>query len=98
MKKLILLAVITVLSFPLFSQIKDTIEVDKQFHFCLIIPERDSGFVILQCADGKGTTIYMKVREDMFVGKLNIIITPDENLGPITKEKTINWFMLPEEE
>jgi len=97
MRKLFLVLIIALFStLSSYSQVEVDIDsVDREFHFCMIIPVRDSGYVTLQCADGKGTTIYMKIREDVFVGKLNIIITPDEK--PITTEKTMNWFILPEE-
>ena len=97
MKKIYLVVLVLFLTgMSLFSQVKDT--VVAEYHFCMIHPVRDSGMVTLQCADGDGTTIFMAIREDVFVGKLTIIITPSEDLGPITEEKTMNWFMLPEKE
>jgi len=102
MKKFYLVVLVLFLTgISLFSQVnigEVNDSVITQFHFCMIHPVRDSGIVKLQCADGNGVTIYMEIREDVFVGKLNIIITPSEDLGPITEEKTLNWFMLPEEE
>ena len=98
MRKLYLVLIIALFStLSSYSQVEADLgdSIQMEYHFCLINPVRDSGYVILQCADGQGTTVYMKIREDVFVGKLNIIITPDEK--PITKEKTINWFILPEE-
>ena len=68
------------------------------YDFCLIIPERIDGNVTLQCADQYGTTIYMEIREDLFQGKINIIIEPNPESGPITQEKTVHWHMLPEKE
>lgn len=99
MKKLYLASIIALFSFlSSFSQIEADLgdSIDTEYHFCLIHPVRDTGYVTLQCADGNGTTIYMKIREDVFVGKLTIVITPNEK--PITKEKTINWFILPEDD
>ena len=101
MKKIYLVVLVLFLSgISIFSQINigDVNDsVVTEFQFCLIIPVRDSGIVKLQCADENGVTIYMEIREDIFVGKLNILIVPSEDLGPITKETTLNWFMLPEE-
>ena len=100
MKKIYLVVLVLFLTgISLFSQVNVNIDsISTEYHFCMIHPVRDSGIVTLQCADGDGTTIYMEIREDVFVGKLTIIITPSEDLGPITEEKTMNWFMLPEKE
>ena len=99
MRKLLGILVIALFTTLSYSQVKVDMgdSIITEFHFCLIHPVRDSGIVKLHCSDGNGVTIYMEIREDVFEGKLNILITPSEDLGPITKEKTLNWFMLPEE-
>jgi hypothetical protein len=102
MKKFYLVVLVLFLSgISLFSQLnigEVNDSVITEFQFCMIHPVRDSGIVKLHCSDGNGVMIYMEIREDIFEGKLNILITPSDDLGPITKEKTLNWFMLPEEE
>ena len=101
MKKFYLVVLVLFLTvISLFSQInigEVSDSVVLEYNFCQIIPVRDSGIVKLKCSDGNGVMIYMEIREDVFEGKLNIIITPNGDLGPITKEKTLNWFILPEE-
>ena len=104
MKKLFMLLAIIFIAFTslTFSQAINIGEVNDStittFNFCLIIPERVDSLVTLQCADEDGTIVYMEIREDIFHGKINIIITPNAEDGPITEERTINWFMLPEKE
>ena len=98
MKNIFIIIFLTIASMT-FGQIKLGEVNDSTvatFTFCLIQPEISDGYVHLKCSDQNGPTISMEVREDIFHGKINIIITPNEELGPITEEKTVNWFMLPE--
>ena len=98
MRKLFVVLILALFTTLSYSQVEVDMgdSIITEYHFCLIELERDSGYVTLQCADSKGMTTLIKIREDVFEGRLTIVITPDEK--PITKEKTINWFVLPEEE
>jgi hypothetical protein len=65
------------------------------YNFVMMLPEITDSLVIFQSRDKDGTTIYMEMRKDMFHGKINIIIHPNQELGPVTEENTINWHVLP---
>lgn len=104
MKILNLIAAIFLVGFTAFGQdihadIAEGNPVDSTiatYRFCLIIPVRADNYVMLQCKDKDGQMIYMRIREDIFHGKITINILPDENLGPIMEEEVFNWHILPE--
>ena len=103
MKFKAIVATLLLMSSIVFSQVSVNISegnpidsVIATYNFCMPIPVRADNYVMLQCKDKDGQMIYMRVREDLFHGKITIILIPDQNLGPITEEKVYNWHLLPE--
>lgn len=78
-----------------FGQLKldeaTTNDTAMSFVFCMPLVERTDSLVILKCGD-----IKMEIKKEEFYGQMTIIIIPNEENGPITEKRTINWYMLPE--
>lgn len=103
MKFKALVATLLLMSSIVFSQVTANITegnpIDSTiatYTFCMPIPVRADNYVMLYCKDKNGQQIYMRIREDLFHGKITIILIPDPSLGPITEEIVYNWHLLPE--
>jgi len=103
MKIITAIAALTLICSSVFGQIEVDLSnpnpVDSTiatYTFCMMIPVRIDGFVTLQCKDSQGQMYYMRIREDLFHGKITIQIHPNEELGPPTSETIWNWHILPD--
>jgi len=80
-----------------FGQLKldeaTTNDTAMSFVFCMPLVEITDSLIFLECGD-----IKMEIKREYFHGQMTIVIIPNEENGPITEKRTINWYMLPEDD
>jgi len=98
MRKIYALIIVILLTFTTsFGQLQlneaTSDSITQSFVFCMPLAEYTDSIIYLKCGD-----IKMEIKASEFHGQMIINIIPNEEKGPITEKRSINWYILPEKE